>query len=1084
MACVRSVGPNRFSVLVWTLVLSLLCGIAQAVPLYKPFEQSITNNNGYANKFTDVTLTVQYSSPTNRQFQFYGFYDGDGAGGQSGNMWKIRFMPDEAGTWSYSYTWSDGTPGGSGTFTGDTAGAGPGVLKPYGANPHWFAYNGTQPVFLKSFYLGAGGFVGVPINWAASNVYGKLQARGYNHVQMIMLPIGWTDQKPSDAPADHISRPLWRNTPLVQDIGVWRRMEQHVAWLNDRNIAIHFFMGFDPKPEGTPDQYFALQRWQGMSAADQEFYVRYVASRLAPYANIAGWNYTWETNGGADEIRLMDLLAQYDPWTHVRTYHDSAVRSNSYGDGRFTFAGIENHGYFGNANGNRAVDSASHYQSTIDAYNNKPVYMVEGNGLWRACWAQELADPSITRSAWAVTLAGGSFTWQDSSWQATDACSGFTAPSTEMFTWPAGNPMVDRLDVLYSIMAQDVVFHRMNPRNDLLSNCPSSFNRDGGVPFGPCYALAETGSQYLAYKEEGGSFGLNLASGTYTTTWIDTRTGARQPANGGTVSGGGIVSLTTPDVSTDWVLLAKVQTPGGQQPYPGPNPSAIPGTIQAENFDTGGEGIAYHDLDVNNNGGAYRSEAVDIQASGGAESGGYDVGWTRAGEWLEYTVNVATGGYYTVEARVASDGDGGSFHIEFDGVDRTGTFSVPNTGGWQSWSTLTKTGVFLNAGSQVMRIVQDSNGSTTGSIGNINWLRFVQEMGGTQTPYPGPTPAAIPGTIQAENFDNGGEAIAYHDIDAANNGGAYRNTGVDIQVSGGAESGGYDVGWTRAGEWLEYTVNVVSAGTYTVEARVASDGVGGTFHIEFNGADRTGPITVPNTGGWQSWVTLTVTGVALQVGTQVMRIVHDANGLATNSVANINWVRFTAPSLPTLSGTIATPPAAVDLSTEGSADWAHWGLSDVNSYNHRGGIGPQISNYTVLGSNAVGWYGDNLVTFSWNNGTPTANVGATTTGIYNQGLNNGFQVTVPADLTTRTVKLYVGAWGATGRLEASLSDNSAPAYADSSLTGGTNDGGSVAVYTITYRAGSANQQLTLRWTVGGGNNWGNVQLQAATLVQN
>lgn len=153
-------------------------------------------------------------------------------------------------------------------------------------------------------------------------------------------------------------------------------------------------------------------------------------------------------------------------------------------------------------------------------------------------------------------------------------------------------------------------------------------------------------------------------------------------------------------------------------------PHSIPGTIQAEDFDNGGEGVAYHDTDINNNGGAYRSTAVDIQASGGAESGGYDIGWTQAGEWLEYTVNVATADSHTVEARVASDGDGGTFHIEFNGVDRTGPITVPNTGGWQNWTTLTIPNVNLGAGTQVMRLAQDSNGPVTNSIGNINWIRF------------------------------------------------------------------------------------------------------------------------------------------------------------------------------------------------------------------------------------------------------------------------------------------------------------------------------------------------------------------------
>lgn len=88
---------------------------------------------------------------------------------------------------------------------------------------------------------------------------------------------------------------------------------------------------------------------------------------------------------------------------------------------------------------------------------------------------------------------------------------------------------------------------------------------------------------------------------------------------------------------------------------------------------------------------------------------------------------------------------------------------------------------------------------------------------GGQTPYGG-TARAI-GTIQGRSFDNGGEAVAYHDLDTANNGEEqYRTTGVDVETTSDT-GGGYDVGWMRTGEWIEYTVNVGTAGAYTLAAR-------------------------------------------------------------------------------------------------------------------------------------------------------------------------------------------------------------------------------------------------------------------------
>ena len=92
------------------------------------------------------------------------------------------------------------------------------------------------------------------------------------------------------------------------------------------------------------------------------------------------------------------------------------------------------------------------------------------------------------------------------------------------------------------------------------------------------------------------------------------------------------------------------------------------------------------------------------------------------------------------------------------------------------------------------------------------------------------------------------------------------------------------------GEWLAYSVNVAAAATYRLDLRVAASGDGGRVHVEFNGVDKTGPITIPNTNGWQSWLTLH-TQVTLSAGAQKMRVVVDAPG-PTRIVGNLNFVQI------------------------------------------------------------------------------------------------------------------------------------------------------------------------------------------------
>lgn len=165
------------------------------------------------------------------------------------------------------------------------------------------------------------------------------------------------------------------------------------------------------------------------------------------------------------------------------------------------------------------------------------------------------------------------------------------------------------------------------------------------------------------------------------------------------------------------LLLALTSISAIAAPFNGA-PSAVPGRIEAEHFDTGTEGIAYHDTSTANTGGAnFRSGAVDIEMCADT-NGGFDVSWIDAGEWLNFTINVTTAGDYTFHARVASQIGGGSLRAEINGVDKTGTMTVPNTGGWQIWRTISKERIRLEAGVQTMRIYMPGGGF------NLNWVQW------------------------------------------------------------------------------------------------------------------------------------------------------------------------------------------------------------------------------------------------------------------------------------------------------------------------------------------------------------------------
>lgn len=146
--------------------------------------------------------------------------------------------------------------------------------------------------------------------------------------------------------------------------------------------------------------------------------------------------------------------------------------------------------------------------------------------------------------------------------------------------------------------------------------------------------------------------------------------------------------------------------------------NAIPGTIEFENYDYGGQGVAYNDSDNKNEGGSYRTDGVDVIGIGS----GYGIGYTIAGEWLEYTVQVEKSGRYDftlVAATGASQPTKISLSLDGESV---ATAEVPNTvDDWNSYGEITGETSLLAAGEHVLRVIFDD------SYTNIDRITFVEK---------------------------------------------------------------------------------------------------------------------------------------------------------------------------------------------------------------------------------------------------------------------------------------------------------------------------------------------------------------------
>ena len=142
--------------------------------------------------------------------------------------------------------------------------------------------------------------------------------------------------------------------------------------------------------------------------------------------------------------------------------------------------------------------------------------------------------------------------------------------------------------------------------------------------------------------------------------------------------------------------------------------------FQAENYN------AFYDTTPGNQGGAYRNEGVDIEATTDS-GGGHNVGWIEPNEWLAYyNLSIPSSGNYTVRMRVASQ-SGGTASVDLNaGAIVLGDFNIGATGGWQSWATVSKT-VHINAGTYNLGVFAKTGGW------NFNWIEIVSAGGGGST---------------------------------------------------------------------------------------------------------------------------------------------------------------------------------------------------------------------------------------------------------------------------------------------------------------------------------------------------------------
>ena len=543
---------------------------------------SSTETNSSPNPFLDYRLQVSFTSPSGKSFEVPGFYDGDGNGGSSGSVWKVRFNPDESGTWGYKASFRQGTnvaidtsatagsptsfDGTSGTF--DIAArdsAAPGFLSQglleY-ANGHylkfrdgsyylkggadspenWLGYAGFDntptakhsfaphvqdwqtgdPIFNPSSADGGKGFIGA-LNY--------LSSQGINSIYFLPMNIGGDARDTSP----YINVSNWAGSSSndnyhfdVSKLGQW---EQAFAHAQRKGIHLHFVLN---EAEGPNKQELD----GGMLGNERKLFYREMVARFAHH-NALQWNvseeYDLDHNLGSDNVKAFaGYIQSIDPYDHPITVHQSGNPDTTWtpflGDSRFSSTSFQ----YWNSYAGYGAEVEEWRSKTASAGRPLPIGM------------DEVISATTTNAAdmrrgvlWPTYLSGGNLEWYI----------GSEDQSLEDFR---------RYGELWAytrhartFMEANLPFWEMQPQDGLLLGESSDYG--GGQVFAKA---SEVYAVYLPNATSTGTLDLSSASGSFQKRWYNPRSGAFE-GSAQAVSGGAITSLGAPPSSTssDWVVL-------------------------------------------------------------------------------------------------------------------------------------------------------------------------------------------------------------------------------------------------------------------------------------------------------------------------------------------------------------------------------------------------------------------------------------------------------------------------------------------------------------------------------------------------
>ena len=568
------------------------------------------------NPFLDYRLQVTFTGPAGQKYNVPGFFDGDGNGGGTGDVWRTRFSPDEAGAWSYQASFRKGTDvavdlgstagtatgfdGASGTFNvAERDAAASGFLKwgrldyvgghflkfrdgsywlKGGANSpeNWLAYEGfdNTPRAHHAFSPHAADWQsGDPTFNASSADSGKgligainyLSSQEINSMYFLPMNIGGDsvtrDTSPYVGPVNYDGSASNDNKHFdISKLGQWEKAFDHAQ---RKGVQLHVVLGENELPN-------RRELDNGTLGVERKLFYRELIARYSH--NLAlQWNICEEYNVGTDPYtpdtmkEFAGYVQQQDPYDHPVTVHHLRDPDLSWtpflGDSRISITSFQFAGSYAGHGG----EVEEWRQKTVSAGRPLPVSIDE---LQAATPAN--ADDQRKAAIWPTYLSGGQleFFLKAADGSSVDGNLEDYRPYEQVWTYAR---------YARSFVEENLPFWEMEPQDGLLTGeSTDPILKKGGQVFvkpGEIYAM------YLPNATSTGTLDLSGASGSFEKRWYNPRTGSFEGATE-TVCGGGNSKLGTPpsSPSSDWVvlLLKKEGTCGGPPPGGAPEVKKAP----------------------------------------------------------------------------------------------------------------------------------------------------------------------------------------------------------------------------------------------------------------------------------------------------------------------------------------------------------------------------------------------------------------------------------------------------------------------------------------------------------------------------